>query len=47
MATHCSIRAWKIPRTEELGGLQSRRLQRVGHGHAEEGSLSGLKSLSG
>ena len=23
MATHSSILAWKIPRTEELGGLQS------------------------
>ena len=22
MATHCSIHAWKIPRTEEPGGLQ-------------------------
>ena len=24
MATHCSPLAWKIPRTEEPGGLQSR-----------------------
>ena len=23
MATHSSIHAWRIPRTEELGGLQS------------------------
>ena len=23
MATHCSILAWRIPWTEELGGLQS------------------------
>ena len=23
MATHSSIRAWKIPRTEETGGLQA------------------------
>jgi len=23
MATHSSILAWEIPRTEELGGLQS------------------------
>ena len=30
-ATHSSILAWKIPWTEELGGLQSMRLQRVGH----------------
>ena len=27
MATHCSILAWKIPQTEEPGGLQSKRLQ--------------------
>ena len=31
MATHCRILAWKIPWTEEPGGLQSMRLQRVGH----------------
>ena len=28
-ATHSSILAWRIPRTEELGGLQSLGLQRV------------------
>ena len=27
MATHSSNLAWKIPWTEELGGLQSMRLQ--------------------
>ena len=27
MATHSSILAWKIPRTEEPGGLQSVRSQ--------------------
>ena len=30
-ATHSSILAWKIPWTEEPGGLQSIGLQRVGH----------------
>ena len=30
MATHLSILAWKIPWTEEPGGLQSIGLQRVG-----------------
>ena len=30
MATHSSIPAWKIPWTEEPGGLQSTVLQRVG-----------------
>ena len=29
MATHSSILAWKIPWTEEPGGLQSLELQRV------------------
>ena len=32
MTTHSSILAWNIPWTEEPGGLQSMRLQRVGHG---------------
>ena len=31
MATHSSILAWKIPWTEEHGGLQSIGLQRVRH----------------
>ena len=31
MAIHCSILAWKIPWTEELGGLQSVGSQRAGH----------------
>ena len=31
MATHSSIDAWKIPRTEEPGGLQSMGSQRVEH----------------
>ena len=31
MATHFSILAWRIPWTEEAGGLQSVGSQRVGH----------------
>jgi len=31
MATHSSILAWKIPWTEEPGGLQPIGSQRVGH----------------
>ena len=31
MATHSSILAWRIPRTEESGRLQSTGLQRVRH----------------
>ena len=30
MATHSSILAWKMPWTEEPGGLQSLGLQKVG-----------------
>ena len=30
-ATHSRILAWKIPWTEEPGGLQSIGLQRIGH----------------
>ena len=32
MATHSSILAWRTPWTEESGGLQSMRSQRVRHG---------------
>ena len=31
IATHSSILAWRIPWAEELGRLQSMRLQRIGH----------------
>ena len=31
MATHSSTLAWKIPRMEEPGGLQSMGSERVGH----------------
>ena len=31
MATYSSILAWRISWTEEPGGIQSRRLQRVRH----------------
>ena len=31
MATHSSVLAWRIPGTEELGGLQSTELQRIRH----------------
>ena len=39
MAPHSSTLAWKIPRTEEPGGLQSMELQRVGHDWASSLSL--------
>ena len=31
LAAHSSILAWRIPRTEEPGGLQSMGSRRVGH----------------
>ena len=31
MAIHSSILAWRIPQTEESGGLQSMELQSAGH----------------
>ena len=31
MANHSGILAWRIPRTEEPGGLQSMGSERVGH----------------
>ena len=31
MATHSSILSWRLPWTEEPGGLQSIGLERVGH----------------
>ena len=31
MAVHSSILAWRIPWTEEPGGVQSMGLRRVGH----------------
>ena len=31
MATHSSILAWKIPWTEDTGGLQFMRLKRIEH----------------
>ena len=40
MATHSSILAWRIPWTEEPGGLQSMGLQRVGHAWVTEQGLT-------
>ena len=39
MAPHSSTVAWKIPWTEEAGGLQAMGLQRVGHDRATSLSL--------
>ena len=40
MATHSSILAWRIPWTEEPGGLQSMRLQRIRHNGVSKHSNS-------
>ena len=39
METHSSILAWRIPWTEELGGLQSMGCRRVGHNLADNNNL--------
>ena len=42
MATYSSILAWRIPWTEEPGGLQSMESQRVGHSLATKQQQSKL-----
>ena len=43
VATYSSILAWRIPWTEELGGLQSMGSRRVGH--TEQLSTSSVRRL--
>ena len=45
MATHSSILAWRIPRTEEPGRLQSMGSQRVGHGRAQQQTCSSVNQV--
>ena len=40
MTIHSSILAWKIPWTEEHGGLQSTGSQRVGHDRRDEAHIA-------
>jgi len=40
MATHSSILAWRVPWTEEPGGLQSMGLQRVRYNSATSLSIA-------
>ena len=42
MATYSSILAWRIPWTEEPGGLQSMGLQRVGHDRSDLARTQGF-----
>ena len=53
MATHSGILAWKIPRAEEPGGLQSMALQRIRHDWVTKHSMAcdrhimqGIQNLS-
>ena len=46
MVTHCSILAWRIPWTEQPGGLQSMGSKRVRHNLAQEVVLTGLELIS-
>ena len=45
MATHSSILAWRIPWTDEPGGLQSMGSQRVGHDTYHQQSEHGLPHI--
>ena len=45
MATHSSILAWRIPGTEEPGGLQSMGSQRVGHNWSDFAAVIGIASM--
>ena len=46
MATHCSILAWRIPWTEESGGLQSIGLQRVGYDQSNLARMQKYKYIN-
>ena len=46
LATHSNILAWRIPRTEEPGGLQSTGSQRVGHDSSDRVCMHSLKYLT-
>ena len=45
MATHSIILAWRIPWTEEPGGLQSLGLQRVGHDWVTEPCMLDIEDI--
>ena len=47
MATHSSILAWRMPWTEEPGGLQSMGLRRVGHNKGTEQQQEAFLALDG
>ena len=45
MATHSNVLAWRIPWTEEPGGLESTGLQRVGHNRSDLAQTSQHREL--
>ena len=47
MATHSSILAWKIPWTEEPGGLQSMQLQRIRYALVTDQQQARVKRMGG
>ena len=47
MATHSSILAWRLPLTEEPGGLQSIGLQRVGQDWSDLAHTSSSRQICG
>ena len=46
MATHSSILAWRIPRTEEPGGLQSIESRKVEHDRSELARTHRLENVT-
>ena len=44
MATHSSVLAWRIPRTEEPGGLLSMGLHRVRHDRSDLACMHALET---
>ena len=45
MATHSTILAWRIPWTEEPGGLQSMGSRRVGHDSSDLAVAAACQAL--
>ena len=45
MATHSSVLAWRIPGTEEPGGLPSMGSHRVGHDWSDLAAVAACKHL--
>ena len=43
MATHSSILSWRIPETEEPGGLPSMGSRRIGHDWSDLAAAAGFK----